>query len=57
MRFDKTDFYVELPNGSQIWIAGLDDKECVEKILGQEYATLYFNESSQIPWASRRPVV
>jgi hypothetical protein len=52
VRFDKTDFYVELPNGSQIWIAGLDDKDRVEKILGQEYATLYFNESSQIPWTS-----
>lgn len=52
VRFDKTDFYVELPNGSQIWIAGLDDKERVEKILGSEYATLYFNESSQIPWGS-----
>lgn len=52
VRFDKTDFYVELPNGSQIWIAGLDDKERVEKILGQEYCTLYFNESSQIPWGS-----
>lgn len=52
VRFDKTDFYVDLPNGSQVWIAGLDDKERVEKILGQEYATLYFNESSQIPWAS-----
>ncbi|QQM29307.1 DNA-packaging protein [Martelella lutilitoris] len=52
VRFDKTDFYVELPNGSQVWIGGLDDKERVEKILGQEYVTLYFNESSQIPWAS-----
>lgn len=52
VRFDKTDFYIELPNGSQVWIAGLDDKERVEKILGQEYVTLYFNESSQIPWAS-----
>jgi len=52
VRFDKTDFFVELPNGSQVWIGGLDDKERVEKILGQEYATLYFNESSQIPWAS-----
>ena len=50
--WNKTDFYVELPNGSQIWIAGLDDKERVEKILGQEYVTLYFNESSQIPWGS-----
>ena len=52
VRFDKTDFFVEFPNGSQVWIGGLDDKERVEKILGQEYATLYFNESSQIPWAS-----
>lgn len=52
VKTDKTDFYIELPNGSQVWIAGLDDKERVEKILGQEYATLYFNESSQIPWAS-----
>lgn len=51
-RPDKTDFYVELPNGSEVWVAGLDDKERVEKILGQEHATLYFNESSQIPWAS-----
>lgn len=51
-RPDKTDFYIELPNGSQIWIAGLDDKERVEKILGAEYCTLYFNESSQIPWPS-----
>ena len=51
-RFDKTDFFVELPGGSQIWIGGLDDKERVEKVLGQEYATLYFNESSQIPWGS-----
>lgn len=50
--FNKTDFYVELPNGSQIWIGGLDDKERVEKVLGQEYATLYFNESSQIAWGS-----
>lgn len=52
VRYDRTDFYVELPNGSQIWIAGLDDKERVEKILGAEYVTLYFNESSQIPWGS-----
>lgn len=51
-RFDKTDFYLELPGDSQFWIGGLDDKERVEKVLGQEYATLYFNESSQIPWNS-----
>lgn len=46
------DGYAELPNGSQIWFAGLDDKERTEKILGMEFATLYFNECSQIPMGS-----
>ena len=50
---DKSDWYVTYDNDSQIWFAGLDDKERTEKILGQEYATLYLNECSQIPQASR----
>ncbi|WP_300562975.1 phage terminase large subunit [Companilactobacillus sp.] len=50
--FNKTDFYVELANGSQVWIGGLDDKERVEKILGTEFVTIYVNESSQVSWAS-----
>lgn len=48
----RQDGFFEFPNGSQIWLGGLDDKERVEKILGQEYATLYFNECSQIPYSS-----
>jgi hypothetical protein len=40
------------PNGSELWIGGLDDHTRVEKILGKEYSTIYFNESSQIPWKS-----
>lgn len=48
----RQDGYVELPNESQIWFAGLDDKERVEKILGLEFATLYFNECSQLPYSS-----
>lgn len=39
----------ELPNGSQLWIGGLDEKDRVEKILGQEFGTILFNECSQIP--------
>jgi phage terminase large subunit-like protein len=46
------DGYVSFPGGSQIWFAGLDDKDRTEKILGQEFATLYFNECSQIPLGS-----
>ena len=44
------DQFVLLPNGSEIWFGGLDDKERVEKILGKEYATIYFNEASQISY-------
>lgn len=50
---NKTDWFLTFPNGSEIWFGGLDDKERTEKILGQEYATIYLNETSQIPWASR----
>lgn len=49
---NKSDWYLTLPNGSEIWFGGLDDKERTEKILGQEYATIFFNECSQIPWTS-----
>jgi hypothetical protein len=50
---NKTDWFAEIENGSQIWFGGLDDKERTEKILGQEYVTIYLNESSQVPYASR----
>lgn len=46
------DMYVEVGDGSQIWFAGLDDKDRTEKILGMEFSTVYFNECSQIPWSS-----
>lgn len=51
-KLDKTDYYATFPNGSQLWFAGLDDKERAEKILGMEFATIAFNECSQIPYAS-----
>lgn len=50
---NKTDWFAEFENGSQIWFGGLDDKERTEKILGQEYSTIYLNECSQIPQSSR----
>lgn len=47
---NKTDQFAELPNGSEVWFGGLDDKERVEKILGREFATIYVNESSQVSY-------
>lgn len=56
-RVDKTEWFIEFENGSQIWLGGLDDKERTEKILGQEHCTIYLNECSQIPYASRNIAV
>ena len=44
--------FVKLWNGSEIWIGGLGDKEQVDKILGHEYATIYFNEVSQLAYSA-----
>lgn len=49
------DGYATIPSDegdSEIWFSGLDDKERVEKVLGKEFSTLYFNECSQIPMSS-----
>lgn len=48
-KLDKTWWFYKFPNGSEIWIGGLDDKERTEKILGQEHVSIFFNECSQIP--------
>ena len=56
-RIDRTDWFCQLSNGSQVWFGGLDDKERSEKILGMEFATIYLNECSQIPQSSRDIVV
>jgi predicted phage terminase large subunit-like protein len=57
VKLNKSDWYYELPNGSQVWIGGLDDKERVEKILGNEYSTIYMNEGSQISWHAVETVI
>jgi hypothetical protein len=49
---DKSDWFAEFPNGSRIWFGGLDDKERTEKILGQEHATIFLNEISQLAYSS-----
>ncbi len=62
-RLNKEFWYAEIPPRlnvdsptSEIWFAGLDDKERTEKVLGGEFATLFLNECSQIGWSSREMV-
>lgn len=50
--WNKTDWYVTFPNGSEIWFGGLDDNESSEKVLGKRYATVYANECSEIGYNS-----
>ena len=52
LNWNRSDYVLEFPNGSQIWIGGLDDKERAEKILGHEYSTIFFNEVSQLTYDS-----
>lgn len=54
---NKSDWYATFPNGSEIWLGGLDEKERTEQILGKEFATIYLNECSQIPFSSRNMAV
>ena len=56
-RLDKSEWVLYLGNGSEIWLAGLDDKERTEKILGMEFATLALNECSQISFSARNMVL
>lgn len=48
IKWHEKDGYYQLPNKSQIWLAGLKDKERLDKVLGKEYVTIYLNEASQI---------
>jgi len=55
-RQNNSDYYLAFPNGSKLLVAGLDDKERVEKILGNEYATIFINEAHQITFESYETV-
>ena len=37
---NKTDNFARFPNGSELWFAGLDEKERAEKVLGMEFVTV-----------------
>lgn len=49
---NEVDMEIVFPNGSKIQLAGLDDAQRVDKILGTEYTTIYINESQDVPWQS-----
>ena len=46
------DGFFAYPNGSEIWLSGLDDAN-MDKVLGKEYATVYCNEASEMAYQIR----
>lgn len=54
---NKSDWFLEFSNGSQVWVGGLDDKERTEKVLGNEYSTIFINEASQVSYLSYTTVL
>ncbi len=44
-------------NGSEIILAGLDDADRVEKILGNEFLTIFLNEATQLTWQTVQMVI
>lgn len=57
IKWNNTDYYITLPNGSEIFCVGLDDKQRVDKILGREYLNIFFNECSEISYDSYTTVL
>ena len=50
--YRRTEGIFRFANGSEIHLIGLDDELRAEKILGQEFSTLYFNECSELEYSS-----
>lgn len=56
MEYNKTEGVLVMANGAEVWFDGLDEKDRVEKILGTEFVTIFFNEASQIPYSTYQMV-
>ncbi len=48
----RQDGFFALGNGARLTIGGLDNRDRVDKILGLEFASVFLNEASQIPYES-----
>ena len=52
--YNKSDWFIKCRSQdggeSQLWLGGVDDKERIEKVLGNEYSTIFANECSQISY-------
>ena len=50
--YNATEGIYKLPNGSSIWLKGIGNEKEAERLLGLEFATIYFNEVSEISYGA-----
>jgi len=51
-KLNSSDLTIKFPNGSEICLFGLDDKQRADRILGLEFSTILFEECSELDYAS-----
>lgn len=56
-KINDSDLIVQFSNGSEIYGAGLDDSDRVEKIMGTEFNTIFINEATQISYSTYQKLV
>jgi phage terminase large subunit len=56
-RMYDSDMEIKCKNGSVLRVDGLDDQDRVDKVLGTEYAHIFFNEATQLSWATVQTVL
>lgn len=49
---DVSEGMIRFSNNSEIWFGGLDNGDRSDRILGREFATIYFNECSELQYES-----
>lgn len=51
-KWDRTNYILNLPNGSTIRCAGLDDGEKIERLLGLSFSGILVEECNQVPFVA-----
>ena len=55
--FQESELILKFYNNSEIIVGGLDDEDRVEKILGNEYITVFLNEATQLTYKTMQMVM
>ena len=51
-KLNNQDLVAQFPNGSEIWFGYMEDTKRTDNVLGREFNTAYFNEISEMAFAS-----